>query len=250
VVVLAEPDLPEEVIQEGGGQQVIPREVVAAYLGQQGAAVVKELAGVGVVAAGRGQVAQGCQHGGVHQHAQLLAHLAVQRQRLLQQLRQPRFTIRRRRLDVDQPRQPHRQLILILQPGDLLARCDPAVTLPVDTHEHLALRQVGPVHRPRRMRPGAQLEHHRHQPQRGHRVPHRLTLGSQLTQRRTHEHPNPLIGRADHIWLGHRPQATAQQRRREDHARRAATGRQGAAVPGDAEPPRDTHRTASSSRQD
>jgi len=62
-----------------------------------------------------------------------------------QQLRQPRLTVRGRRLDVDQPGQPGRQPVLILQPGDLLARRDPAVTLLVDAHEHLALRQVRPT---------------------------------------------------------------------------------------------------------
>ena len=145
-----------------------------------------------------------------------------------QQFGQPRHAVRRRPLDVDQPGQPGRQLVLILQPGDPFTRRDPAVALPVDPHEHLALRQVGPVHRSRRMRPGPQLEHHRHQPQGGHRVPHCLPLGGQLAQRRTHEHPHPLIRRADHIRLGHHPQATVQQRRRDDHPRRAATPGHGA----------------------
>ena len=64
--------------------------------------------------------------------------------------------------------------------------------------EDLALRQVGPVDLARRVRPRAQLEHHRHQPQPGHRVPHRPPLGGQLAQRGTHEHPQPLVGRPDH----------------------------------------------------
>ena len=48
------------------------------------------------------------------------------------------------------------------------------------------------------MRPGGQLEQHRDQPQAGHGVLYRLTLGGQLSQRRAHEDPDPLIGRADH----------------------------------------------------
>ena len=49
-----------------------------------------------------------------------------------QHLRQPRIAIRRRRLDVDEPGQPGRQPVLVLQPGHLLAGRDPAVALPVD----------------------------------------------------------------------------------------------------------------------
>ena len=120
-----------------------------------------------------------------------------------QHLRQPRLTLRRRRLHIDQPGQPRRQQVLILQPGYLLPRRDPAVALPVHAHEHLALRQVGAVYLPRRMRPGAQLEHHRHQPQTGHRVPHCLPLSGQFLQRGTHKDPQPLVRRADHIRLGH-----------------------------------------------
>jgi hypothetical protein len=43
-----------------------------------------------------------------------------------QHLAQPRLTVRRRRLDVDQPGQASRQPVLILQPGHILARRDPA----------------------------------------------------------------------------------------------------------------------------
>jgi hypothetical protein len=53
------------------------------------------------------------------------------------------------------------------------------------------------------VRPGAQLEHHRHQPQPGDRIPHRPPLGSELLQRRAHEHPHPLIWRPDHAGLSH-----------------------------------------------
>jgi hypothetical protein len=81
-----------------------------------------------------------------------------------QQLRQPRLALRRRGLDVDEPGQPGRELVLVFQSRDLLARRDPPVALPVDADEHLALRQVGPVYRLRWVRPGAEFEHHRHQP--------------------------------------------------------------------------------------
>ena len=87
-------------------------------------------------------------------------------------LLQPRLALRRRRLDVDKPGQSRRQEVLVLQPGHLLPRRDPAVALPVHADEDLALRQVRTVNLPRRMRPGTQLEHHRHQPQTDHRVPH------------------------------------------------------------------------------
>ena len=120
-----------------------------------------------------------------------------------QHLRQPRLTLRRRRLHVDEPGQPRRQQVLILQPGNLFPRRDPAIALPVHAHEHLALRQVRAVYLARRVRPGAQLEHHRHQPQTGHRVPHCLPLSGQFLQRGTHKDPQPLVRRADHIRLGH-----------------------------------------------
>jgi len=76
-----------------------------------------------------------------------------------------------------------------------------------------------------------------------------MTLGSQLTQRRAHEHPDPLIGRADRIWLGHRHRllrsgAVAKITRA---VRRPGGKAQSCRRPGT---PRDAHRTASSSRQD
>ena len=63
-----------------------------------------------------------------------------------QQFRQSRLTLRRRRLHIDQPGQPGRQQVLILEAGYLLPWRDPAVALPVHAHEHLALRQVGAVY--------------------------------------------------------------------------------------------------------
>ena len=82
-------------------------------------------------------------------------------------------------------------------------RARPSRSFASRCNEDLALRQVGPVHLACRVRPGAQLEHHRHQPQPGHRVPHRPALGRQLLQCRAHEHPHPLIGRVDDPGLAH-----------------------------------------------
>ena len=78
--------------------------------------------------------------------------------------RQPRLLIGRGTLQIQQHRlaRRRRQPVLILQPGDLHPRRDPAVALPVDAHKHLALLQVCPVHGPRRVRTGARLIPHRH----------------------------------------------------------------------------------------
>src|SRR6185437_10929026 len=73
------------------------------------------------------------------QHRQVVLHLLLQpggvREVLVgdfsvvpdrgQHLRQPPIALRRRRLDVDQPGQPGRQLVLIFQPGDLLPPARP-----------------------------------------------------------------------------------------------------------------------------
>ena len=40
-------------------------------------------------------------------------------------------------------------------------------------------------------------------PQTGHRVPHCLPLSGQFLQRGTHKDPQPLVGRADQMRLGH-----------------------------------------------
>ena len=76
------------------------------------------------------------------------------------------LAVGRRRLDVQQARQRPRQLELVLEPGDLHAGADLPVALPVQPDEDVALGQVGPVQLPRRVRPGAQLEQHRREPQR------------------------------------------------------------------------------------
>jgi hypothetical protein len=121
-----------------------------------------------------------------------------------EQLRQPGLAAGCRCLDVQQPGQSRRQQVLIFQPGDLLPGRHPAVALPVDPDEDLALCQISAVDLAWRVWPGAELEHHRHQPQPGHRGPHRPPLGGQLFQRRAHEHPKPLIRRVDDARLAHK----------------------------------------------
>ena len=57
-------------------------------------------------------------------------------------------------LHVDELRHlSRRQPVLVLEAGDLLTGRDPAVLLPVDADEHVALLEVGPVQLPRRVRP-------------------------------------------------------------------------------------------------
>ena len=85
--------------------------------------------------------------------------------------RQPRLLAGRRALEVQQHRFARGQPVLILQARDVHPRRDPAVALPVDAHEHLALLQVGPVHAARRVRPGAGLIPHRNQVQPPDRTP-------------------------------------------------------------------------------
>jgi hypothetical protein len=64
-------------------------------------------------------------------------------------------------LDVHEARHADgREVVLVLEPGHLLLRRHPAVLLPVQTDEHVALLQVGAIQLPGRMRPGAELEHH------------------------------------------------------------------------------------------
>jgi len=83
----------------------------------------------------------------------------------VQQVGQAGLALGRWRLDIQQPRQPLRQLEFLLQPRHRHAGVDAPVALPVQPDEDVALGQVGPVQRPRRVRPRPQLEQHRGEPQ-------------------------------------------------------------------------------------
>jgi hypothetical protein len=74
-----------------------------------------------------------------------------------QHLRQPGLALRGG-LHVDELGLVPRQEILILKTGDLLAGRHPAVLLPVDPDENLALRQIGPVQLTRGVRPRPELD--------------------------------------------------------------------------------------------
>ena len=92
---------------------------------------------------------------------------------------------------------------LVLQPRDVHVGRDPAVALPVDPNEHVALVEVGPVEVPRGVWTRAELEHHRCQTQLRDCLLRRNPLGRELLQRRAHEHAQPLIWRAYHeprVW--------------------------------------------------
>ena len=118
----------------------------------------------------------------------------------LQQAGQTGLAVRRRRLDIQQPRQPRGQLEFLLQPRALHARADPPITLPVQPDEDVALGQVGPVQLLGRIGPRPRLEQHRGQPQRRDSPGDRPPLGGQLTRlthRGTHKHPQPPVRRAD-----------------------------------------------------
>ena len=79
-----------------------------------------------------------------HQPVQLTggAEVTVRVRRLLpdpvEQPGQARLAVGRRAFDVQQPRQPSRQLELLLQARNLHARADPPVALPVQPDEHIA----------------------------------------------------------------------------------------------------------------
>ena len=64
-------------------------------------------------------------------------------------------------LDVDQLRDVGGERPLVLEARHLLTRRDPPVLLPVHADEDVALLEVGPVQRTRRIRARAELEHHR-----------------------------------------------------------------------------------------
>jgi hypothetical protein len=162
-----------------------------------------EAGGVGERAGSGRDIRAGSAHGRLDPPVRgVPADAGVGRPDALDHRRQPRLLLRRRALEIQQHRHPGRQPELILQPGDLHPRRHPAIPLPVDPHKHLALRQIRPVHGPRRMRPGTGLIPHRHQMQPPDRPPRRRPLLRQLTQRGGNKHPHPLIRRQDHLGPG------------------------------------------------
>jgi hypothetical protein len=94
------------------------------------------------------------------------------------------------------------QAVLVFQARDVHPRGHPAVPLPVDTHEHLALRQVGPVHAARRVRTSTRLIPHRHQAQPLDGPPGGHPLTCQLFHSRGDKDPDPLVRREDNIGPG------------------------------------------------
>ena len=81
-----------------------------------------------------------------------------------------------------------REVVLVLEPETSSSGRDPAVAVAVDADEDVALREVGAVELARRMRPGAELEHHRGQPHPLDRRAHGPPLVGELAQGRAHEH--------------------------------------------------------------
>jgi hypothetical protein len=114
-----------------------------------------------------------------------------------EQLGQAGLALGRRVLDVQQLGQDRGAEVLVLQPGDRLVRRHPAVALPVDPHEHVALREVGAVQAAWRVGSGAELEHHRCEVQLLDGTAHRGSLRRELLQRGADEDTQPLIRRAD-----------------------------------------------------
>ncbi len=112
---------------------------------------------------------------------------------------QPRLGRLRRALQVEQPGHALAEPELVLQAGDGLPGRDPAVALVVDADEHVGLPQIGPVQLARRVRAGAELEHHRGQVQPLDGGPDGAALAGQLTQRGADEDPHPLIRRPDDL---------------------------------------------------
>ena len=102
-------------------------------------------------------------------------------------------------LDVDELRLRSREEVLVFEPRHVHARCDPAVPLPVDRDEHVALFEVRAVEAAGRMCAGAHLEQHRREPQPLDGAAHCSAFGGEFLHRRRDEDPNALIGRQDRL---------------------------------------------------
>ena len=90
-----------------------------------------------------------------------------------------------------------RKTVLVLQSRDVLARSHPSVSLAVEPHEDVALREVGAVQVARRMRARAELEHHGSEVELLDGRTHRASLDREFAERRTHEHAQALVGSTD-----------------------------------------------------
>ena len=91
-----------------------------------------------------------------------------------------------------------REVVFVLESRDLLVGSDPPVAVGVDAHEHVALREVGAVQLAWRVRARAELEHDRGEAQALDGGAHGRPLRGEFVQRRTDEHPQALVGSADH----------------------------------------------------
>ena len=113
-------------------------------------------------------------------------------------------TVRRRLLHVDQLRATPAPLELVLDPGDGRVRCHPAVALPVDAHEHVALVEIRAIQLVGAVRTRADLEPHRGHAQRSHGGLDRVALRRELPQRRGDEDPDTSVRRENRDWFRHR----------------------------------------------
>ena len=108
-----------------------------------------------------------------HQPAELArgAERAVRvralRAQLVDHRGEPGLPLRRRSLEVEQPRARSREPELVLESRDVHPGPDQGVALPVQADEDVGLGEVGPVQLLRRVRPRAEFEHDRREAQRG-----------------------------------------------------------------------------------
>src|SRR5437660_10105674 len=102
------------------------------------------------------------------------------------------LTLCRGSLDVDELRFPTRELVLVLQARYLHSGGNPAIALPVEADEDIALGQVGPVQFTRWIGSCPRLEEHRGQSQLGDGLACRSSLVAQLVQGRAAKQAHAL----------------------------------------------------------
>lgn len=112
-----------------------------------------------------------------------------------------RFPIRCWGLHVQQPRQVTRKQVLVLQTRHTLARRHPPIALPVDAHEDVALREIGPVQVARGVRPRAEFEHHGRKPEPRDRAADGAALLGELLEGRRHEDTDATVRCGDRSLL-------------------------------------------------